>query len=134
MSKQQRINYFSHQVAYASTTRGWSHSWSMASNSSPVTIGAAFVSSAMRSVVSLRCPVRRKVQGTAGLDRHVAEAVCGWLAVNANADEAVTATMKTKDERAIFTSIFSVVYGGDGCCRKDTCRTILEVRWILSTE
>ena len=83
----------------------------MVSNSSPVTIGAAFVSSAMRSVVSLRCPVRRKVQGTAELDRHVAEAVCGWLAVNAKADEAVTATMKTKDG-AIFTSIFSVCLWG----------------------
>ncbi len=89
----------------------------MVSNSSPVTIGAAFVSSAMRSAITLRCPVRSKVHGTAGLDRHVAEAVSGWLAVNAKADEAVTATMNSKDERAILTSIFSLSMG-DGRRRK----------------
>jgi hypothetical protein len=53
--QQQQLSYWTYHVAYASTTRGRSHSVNIISNSSPDTIGAAFTSSAINNAVEVQC-------------------------------------------------------------------------------
>ena len=101
-----------YQVAYASNTRGVSHSCSILSNCSPVTIGAAFfVPSAIFSCTE------KEVRGTTvviRLDRHVTLSLiayafavaddCGWM-TKAEADEADASMATRRDRRAISVQI-----------------------------